>query len=276
MTPKDKAQRWASECISRACAAAVKAGHKADELRFTSEHNHEFVAVSLFAGNPDGREALARASVTRDGIPDYSSWSLDIEVPIWETFGLSTGWAICEKLRCDPTCGCNSEACAAERKRRAEPHDFVGNGDWCSLCLYGHRHLAHATLRAKTCPRCNTPKYLRRDSERRVTYCGGGCSWQAADSDFAAAAPSQPTHRSKLDVEYDGWSLRDLLAIDTFNRQEQWTGVSATPMTPAQRAAVSAHWSAELRAKVHASKERERCLVVVDQDADDEPWWSKP
>lgn len=253
---------------------ALKSGHRVADLGFTTYSNPGgYVSCELFF-EVTNREVISRAWATIADGGHYSG--LIIDVPDWDTFMQGTGWSICDKLRRDSTCGCDNAACVAERKRRAEPHDFVGAGDWCSLCLYGHRHLAHATLRAKTCPRCNTPKYLRRDSERRVTYCGGGCSWQAADSDFAAAAPSQPTHRSKLDVEYDGWSLRDLLAIDTFNRQEQWTGVSATPMTPAQRAAVSAHWSAELRAKVHASKERERCRVVVDQDADDEPWWSKP
>ena len=40
-------------------------------------------------------------------------------------------------------------------------------------------------------------------------------------------------------------------------------------LTPAQRAAVSAHWSAELRAKVKASADRERNVARV--DLQDEP-----
>jgi len=41
------------------------------------------------------------------------------------------------------------------------------------------------------------------------------------------------------------------------------------PLAPAQRAAVSAHWSAELRRKVAASDERDRNRVLV--DLQDEP-----
>jgi hypothetical protein len=35
-------------------------------------------------------------------------------------------------------------------------------------------------------------------------------------------------------------------------------------MTPAQRAAVSAHWSAQLRAKVAAAREQEKRRVLVE------------
>lgn len=76
-----------------------------------------------------------------------------------------------------------------------------------------------------------------------------------------------------LDTKYDGVTLRTLLDGDAFNRQEQGGAVwRAKPMTPVQRAAVSAHWSAELRAKLAASKERERLQVVVD-DGEVGPWW---
>lgn len=67
--------------------------------------------------------------------------------------------------------------------------------------------------------------------------------------------------------------LSALLGCDEMNRREQSTPV-ATPatrrrFTPAQRAAVSAHWSAELRAKVAASAECDRDRVLV--DLQDEP-----
>lgn len=76
-----------------------------------------------------------------------------------------------------------------------------------------------------------------------------------------------------LDTKYDGVTLRTLIDGDAFNRQEQGGAMwRAKPMTPVQRAAVSAHWSAELRAKLAASKERERLQVVVD-DGEVGPWW---
>lgn len=69
-----------------------------------------------------------------------------------------------------------------------------------------------------------------------------------------------------LDVKYDGLSLRLLLDSEqTRLRTER----RCKPLSPAQRAAVSAHWSAELRAKVAAAKERDRNVVRV--DLEDEP-----
>lgn len=74
-----------------------------------------------------------------------------------------------------------------------------------------------------------------------------------------------------LDVEYDHVKLRDLLEVDFAVRTEGHR-VAMMPLwwriqdglTPAQRAAVSAHWSAELRAKVKASREAERHVVRCD------------
>lgn len=79
-----------------------------------------------------------------------------------------------------------------------------------------------------------------------------------------------PSAPDPLDVEYDGAKLRILLERDRRHRNEvpqppgrdkdtRWL-----PLTPAQRAAVSAHWSAELRAKVAAAAEAERQRVRVD------------
>lgn len=78
------------------------------------------------------------------------------------------------------------------------------------------------------------------------------------------AAPTDP-----LDAVIDGVTLRDLLTLDEHRRQETsgvvaWRIPACGDITPAQRAAVSAHWSAELRARVASSKERERVRVVVD------------
>lgn len=72
-----------------------------------------------------------------------------------------------------------------------------------------------------------------------------------------------------LDVTYDGVALRALLDGDEFNRQERGGDMwRAKKMTPAQRAAVSAHLSTELRAKVAAKaaadRERDRNVVTMD------------
>jgi hypothetical protein len=76
---------------------------------------------------------------------------------------------------------------------------------------------------------------------------------------------AKPTTSTKpLDVEYDGMTLRDLLAIDRLVRMETVRGMH--PFTPSQRAAISEHWSAELRAKITAGKQAERARVVVDQE----------
>lgn len=77
-----------------------------------------------------------------------------------------------------------------------------------------------------------------------------------------------------LDVEYDGVSLRVLLERDRYNRCEVARldpdgEATSFALTPAQRAAVSAHWSAELRSRVAAAKARERERVVLDADPED-------
>lgn len=78
----------------------------------------------------------------------------------------------------------------------------------------------------------------------------------------------RPAPIDPLDVEYEGLTLRELLVIDEVNHME-WT-TKPGRLTPAQRAAVSAHWSAELRAKVAAStaadKARETSVVVDMED----------
>lgn len=65
------------------------------------------------------------------------------------------------------------------------------------------------------------------------------------------------------DVLIDGLDMFNALANDAWRRGE-W--ISDQP-TPAQRAAVSAHWSAQLRALVAASREAERQRVVADDAA---------
>lgn len=75
--------------------------------------------------------------------------------------------------------------------------------------------------------------------------------------------------RDLMDVEYDGVKLRDLLRIDAKLRRDESPPAWGCELTAAQRAAVSAHWSAQLRAKVAASKESERRRVVLDTEGDE-------
>jgi hypothetical protein len=76
------------------------------------------------------------------------------------------------------------------------------------------------------------------------------------------------TEPDPLDVMYDGYTLRHLLGWDEAFRRRDALPVKRW-LTPAQRAAISAHWSAQLRAKIAASTERERNRVRVDlQDID--------
>lgn len=85
-----------------------------------------------------------------------------------------------------------------------------------------------------------------------------------------------PAPPDPLDVKIDGVTLRMLLYRDSVRRRKEFidTEYEHDPglrqLTPAQRAAVSAHWSAQLRAKVAASDvaeaERERNRVVVDME----------
>lgn len=86
-----------------------------------------------------------------------------------------------------------------------------------------------------------------------------------------------PPPLDPLDVEYDGHPLRWLLKMDTKARQENVTAqCTRSCFTPAQRAAVSAHWSAELRAKVTAGKaaDKEREVSVrCEGDWIDEVAW---
>lgn len=91
---------------------------------------------------------------------------------------------------------------------------------------------------------------------------------------YAAPEPPQPV--DPVDVAIDGIDLDVLLGCDEKARRENsrhWRNGSQRTFTPAQRAAVSAHWSAELSAKVAASSradtERERNSVLVDPQ--DEP-----
>lgn len=133
-------------------------------------------------------------------------------------------------------------------------------------------------LSSKPCDRCGT--MLRYDALEQLA----GRHMRCPDSDVYESRIGSYTHpgyngvfdlgpptpTEPLDVEYDGVRLRVLLEGDEFNRRESSAMWRAKLPTPAQRAAISAHWSAQLRAKVAASKaadaERERNRVFVDVD----------
>lgn len=74
-----------------------------------------------------------------------------------------------------------------------------------------------------------------------------------------------------LDVKYDGVKLSGLLNVDRMRRMDHngYLVRARGELTPAQRAAASAHWSAQLRAKVAASKAAERNVVTYCEE--DEP-----
>jgi hypothetical protein len=98
----------------------------------------------------------------------------------------------------------------------------------------------------------------------------------AQDADFGMSTladilKQKYTQIEPLDVAHGGVKLRDLLKIDEERRREGHPNYRAAwlRLSDAQRGAVSAHWSAELRAKVAESKERERRRVTVDMETDE-------
>src|ERR1051325_9754577 len=73
-----------------------------------------------------------------------------------------------------------------------------------------------------------------------------------------------------LDAVLDGYTLRQLVSFDDAARRENVIAQCTRKcFTPAQRAAVQAHWSAQLRAKVDASAAADRARqpsVMVELD----------
>ena len=114
------------------------------------------------------------------------------------------------------------------------------------------------------------PVGVERLSCTQSRYNGVADLWPSTPADIM----KEPYPPDPLDVEYDDFTLRELLALDRIQRREA-AGQQRT-FTPAQRAAISAHWSAQLRAKVAASdaaaKERDRNQVVLEGDPEDSPW----
>jgi len=121
------------------------------------------------------------------------------------------------------------------------------------------------------CGRCRRP--LVRESmvsgSDRCRACGD--MEKAANArDAARLAEYQAARTDPLDVEYDGVKLRLLLDQDEMRQRTERPLRQFEPLSCAQRAAVSAHWSAALRAKVAAGaavdKAREISVVVDLED----------
>lgn len=112
-----------------------------------------------------------------------------------------------------------------------------------------------AQARGGVCPSCG----CGRDAEFHRTTC----------QRLVAARCGVIGEIDPLDVEYDGVTMRQLLGLRGLTDQHGY----ANRFTPAQRAAISAHWSADLRAKGAASTaadlERERNRVRVDLEYED-------
>lgn len=69
--------------------------------------------------------------------------------------------------------------------------------------------------------------------------------------------------RDPLDVKHDGQPLRRLLELDALARRENVTArLARCAFTAGQRAAIAAHWSAELRAKVAATRAADKAREV--------------
>ncbi len=98
---------------------------------------------------------------------------------------------------------------------------------------------------------------------------GRGDMSERGRDDLERRAPPRSDADRAMDAVHDRVMLRTLLVKDEFRRREDpraWL----RPMTYAQREAVSAHWSAQLRAKVADADRAERGRVLVDREVDQE------
>lgn len=93
--------------------------------------------------------------------------------------------------------------------------------------------------------------------------------YELQDAMERVALPSEdPWEQDPMDALYDGVTLRLLVEQDEMRQRTERPLGQFEPLTPAQRAAVSAHWSQQLRARISAAKERERLRVRVDDQGE--------
>lgn len=165
-------------------------------------------------------------------------------------------------LESDPTSHPGSAGRCPLCGRLSQSAEALGATIWSCTCVPGNRVVAADLSGLKSWLPSVPPPLLSTDT----------LSWRYQFLPLPTTVWSYVTAPTNpLNVKYDGVELRVLLQNDRALRQEDerfpWRGHLS--LTPVQRAAVSAHWSALLRAKVSASAERERCRVVV--DLQDEP-----
>ncbi len=138
---------------------------------------------------------------------------------------------------------------AADRLRAKA--DRIAQSEVCPVCLRAPKLTAPNGTKACADLKCKAAHGYPRPGAP------AGCCGHARIADAPLGhLPSCPNYQpvDPLDVKYDGWTLRGLLSIDSMARRENVVAqCTRSCFTPAQRAAVSAHWSAELRAKVAAS-----------------------
>jgi hypothetical protein len=124
-------------------------------------------------------------------------------------------------------------------------------------------HIVTDSPHAKTITGTGFEQHRRSEHTPQCTY------FDSVD----APCTCEPAPPDPLDTKYDGVTLRALVAASTGAARDRMTPLARAGLTPAQRGAISAHWSAELRAKVSASKDAEQRRVVVDlQDDEENPW----
>lgn len=100
-------------------------------------------------------------------------------------------------------------------------------------------------------------------SERSVLY-GEGITLRLVDCCASDTAPAPGP------VRYDGLTAEQCLELYVERQQEHGDSADCYMMTPLQLAAARELWSAQLRAKREAAKEKERCAVTYcEVDADD-------
>lgn len=129
--------------------------------------------------------------------------------------------------------------------------------------------------------RCDGPKYssvslrrIERPGQARQC-CPGAIQGFACGCSAVAAPPPSPTL-------YDGMTAEQCLeGMLHLQREDRWEGTNMhgetrllryPHLTDPQLAAASAHWSAQLRARQQAARERERTQVVIEQDGEDLEW----
>lgn len=134
-----------------------------------------------------------------------------------------------------------------------DPPVFTPTGDGSRRLLIGAYYFhAPAVADGPACDRCGNP------TSRGLE------AWAAR---HAECSPQLSTI-DPLDVKYDGMTLRELVRIDEVRQRGELPPNEFKLFTAIQRAAISGHWSAQLRAKVAASAaaevQRDRGRVACD------------